>query len=86
MEKIAATVSSNDALVLQRLSEVGEEDIATIAHELHEPRARITKQLLLMKKRGLVRTDVTYGELLVSLTAKGRRTIKYFWPDAQLCA
>lgn len=82
MEKIAPTISASDALILQRLGEVGEEELDYIAEELKEPRGRVMHQLATLKKRGLVHVYNKYGELLISLTTKGRQAIRYLWPEA----
>ena len=86
MEKLAPTISVNDALILQRLSEVGEEDLNYIADELHESRGRIIHQLAALKRKGLIHITNTYGELMISLTVRGKRAIRYLWPEAQVYA
>ncbi len=86
MEKIASTISASDALILQRLGEVGEEDLGYIAEELSEPRGRIVHQLATLKKKGLVHVNNKYGELIISLTSQGKQAIHYLWPEAQVYA
>lgn len=82
MEQIAPTITANDALILQRLGELGEEELDYIAKELAEPRGRIVWQLTTLKRKGLVHIHNKYGEIVVGLTRLGRQTIHYLWPEA----
>jgi len=82
MEKVTPTISANDALILQRLGEVGEEELDYIAEELCEPRGSILYRLAALKRKGLIHIRNKYGEIIVSLTSQGRQAIHYLWPEA----
>lgn len=82
MDKTAQAISTNEALLLQQLSECGEEELNDIAQEMREPRGRILSQLDSLKRKGLIQIKHNYGEVIVSLTRLGKRTINYVWPEA----
>ena len=82
MNQLTATISTSDALLLQQLSEAGEEEVNDIVEELREPRGRIMQQLTALKRRGLVHMYNKYGEIIITLTSQGRQAIHYLWPEA----
>ena len=82
MNQLTATISTSDALILQQLSEAGEEEVNDIVEELREPRGRIMQQLTALKRRGLVHIYNKYGEIIITLTSQGRPAIHYLWPEA----
>ena len=82
MDHLTATISTRDALILQQLSDAGEEEVNDIVEELHEPRGRVMRQLAALKRRGLVHIYTKYGEIIIALTGRGRQAIHYLWPEA----
>lgn len=82
MDHLTASISTRDALILQQLSDTGEEEVNDIIEELHEPRERIMRQLATLKRRGLVHIYSKYGEIIITLTGRGRQAVHYLWPEA----
>lgn len=82
MTKTLAQISASDALMLQEIGEIGEEELAYIAEELHEPRNYVISQLSKLRHKGLIQIGYRYGETVVRLTNQGRHIIKYYWPEA----
>ncbi len=81
MKKELGNLSTNEAMLLQWLGEVGEEELGDIAKEMNDPRPKVMAQLTNLKKRGLVSIRNKYGEVLVSLSNQGKQIVNYLWPD-----
>lgn len=86
MNNTIKTLSAREALILQQLSEAGEDQLEDMTQELHEPRGRVLSCLYALRKKGLVEIMTKGGEVFVALTNKGKRSINYIWPETQLRA
>lgn len=75
------TLSADEALVLQQIEESGEEDIVSLAANLHMSRERIIQLLDRLKCAGLVVIRSTYGDWWVHMSTRGKQLTGYLWPE-----
>lgn len=76
------------ALVLQQISEDGEDGFEDLIGTLRLDRSRLGHILQALHHKGLIRIEhATFGEeIWLSLSAKGKRLMSYLWPEAQFQA
>lgn len=73
------------ALVLQQIQENGQEDIANLSETLHIRRNRLAHIIEALKHKGLIRISRDYhSDLWIELSGKGRRLVRYLWPESGL--
>ncbi len=73
------------ALVLQQINEHGQEDITSLAESLRIRRSRLAHIVDSLRHKGLVRFSRDYrNDILIELSGKGRRLVRYLWPDSSL--
>ena len=77
------SLSLSEAIVLQQVNEDGEDDTRTLERALGMSPEHMLNVIGHLKRKGLVAIDGEYGGLWVHLTQKGRRLIRYLWPEAQ---
>jgi len=71
------------ALVLQQVSETGEEDMDTLAEYLRLDRKRLAHVIQALHHKGLITfSRNAYQSSLIRLSAKGRQLISYVWPES----
>lgn len=78
------TITNEEAIVLQQISESGEEDIVSLARGLRMNRARVMQHLEHLKHKGLITIKATCGDWWVRTSAKGTRLVNYMWPEMQM--
>ena len=78
------TISNEEAIVLQQISESGEEDLVSLARGLRMHRSRVMQHLEHLKHKGLITIKATYGDWWVRTSAKGTRLGRYMWPEMQM--
>ena len=78
------TLSTDEALVLQHISESGEDDIIGLAQSLRMSRQRVAALLTHLKNKGLVRIKPTYGDWWVQTSRKGSALVQNMWPELQV--
>ena len=78
------TISNEEAIVLQQISESGEEDLVSLARGLRMHRSRVMQHLEHLKHKGLITIKATYGDWWVRTSAKGTRLVWYMWPEMQM--
>jgi hypothetical protein len=72
------------ALVLQQINELGEEDFSGLARGLHFGRAKLAEIIQsLHHKRLIIVRRASYADILVRLSAKGQQVIHMVWPETQ---
>jgi DNA-binding MarR family transcriptional regulator len=81
---IPITITSEEAIILQQISESGEEDVISLARGLRMNRARVMQTLDHLKHKGLITIKATYGDWWVRTSAKGTRLVRYMWPEMQM--
>lgn len=83
MTQQIAQLTTNEALVLQQVFEDGEDDARTLARSSGLSRRHALEIITRLKKKGLVSISDSYGDLWVSMTAKGKQLMRYLWPEAR---
>ncbi len=78
------TISNEEAIVLQQISESGEEDLVSLARGLRMHRSRVMQHLEHLKHKGLITIKATYGDWWVRTSAEGTRLVRYMWPEMQM--
>lgn len=78
------TISNEEAIVLQQISESGEEDLVSLARGLRMHRSRVMRHLEHLKHKGLITIKATYGDWWVRTSAEGTRLVRYMWPEMQM--
>lgn len=77
------TLSTEEALILQQVSESGQEDIVGLAQSLSMSRQRVVMLLTHLKHKGLVRIKHIYGDWWVQASRKGIVLVRSLWPESQ---
>lgn len=74
-------LTQEQLLILQQISEWGEEEIGQLANELRINRTRMLEMVADMRRKGLLRsTHSTW----VALSNKGRDLVASMWPGAAI--
>lgn len=74
-------LKSEDAIVLQQISESGEEDIASLERSLGIQRGRLLASIESLRKKGLVTIERISGDWWVHVSTKGKQLTHYMWPE-----
>lgn len=80
MEKISLT--TNEAIVLQQVSEDIEDNAWTLARQVGVSRHHILSIISHLQQKGLVMLENDIDGLWVRLTKRGRQLMRYIWPEA----
>lgn len=73
------------ALVLQQISENGQDDMANLSESLHIRRSRLAHIIEALRHKGLIRMTHDYhSDVWIELSGKGRRLVAYLWPESHL--
>ena len=82
MKQIRPIALTNDeALVLQQITENGEDDVIGLSHGLRMSRSQVAKQLDRLRAKKLVTIKATCGDLWVRASKRGRQLVNYMWPE-----
>ncbi len=82
MKKLRPINLTNDeALLLQQISENGEDDVSELARSLRMSYRHVAAQLERLRSKGLVTVQSTYDDLWVRISVRGRRLVRYLWPE-----
>lgn len=82
MKKPQISLSIEDALVLQQISESGEEDIISLERMLGMRRKKVMACLESLRRKGLITVQRTASDWWVQISSKGKQLTHYVWPDA----
>ena len=75
------------ALVLQQVSEDGENEFSVLSETLNIKRSRLSHILHALRQKGLILIDKTsMGDAWVRLSSKGSKLVKQIWPEASMAA
>ena len=74
-------LSNEDAMVLQQISETGEEDVISLSETLGMRRRRVITSLESLRRKGLITVQRTAGDWWVSVSTKGKEVARYVWPE-----
>ncbi|HTK39339.1 MAG TPA: MarR family winged helix-turn-helix transcriptional regulator [Patescibacteria group bacterium] len=75
------SLSSEDAMVLQLISESGEEDIISLERSLGMNRGRVMASLESLRRKGLISIQRISGDWWVHISAKGKQLTHHVWPE-----
>lgn len=75
------SLSSEDAMVLQQISESGEEDIISLERSLGMNRGRVMASLESLRKKGLITIQRISGDWWVHISSKGKKLTHHVWPE-----
>ncbi len=78
------TLTTDEALLLQQISESGEEDLTGLARSLQMSRQHVAALLARLKHKGLVRIKTSYGNWWVQTSRKGTELVRSIWPELHL--
>lgn len=81
MKKRTVNLSTEDALVLQQISESGEEDVVSLSRGLGIKRQRIMKSIEHLKSKGLIVVKHAADDWWVYMSGRGKQLAHYIWPD-----
>jgi len=72
------------ALVLQQVNESGEEDFNTLVESMRFDRKRLAHIVQALRHKGLIMMSQNARDPLIRLSAKGRRLMRYVWPESSM--
>ena len=81
MKQPIVNLSNEDALVLQQISETGEEDVISLAENLGMRRKRVIASLERLRQKGLVKIQRQADYLWVYMSAKGKDLTRHIWSE-----
>lgn len=81
MKQPVVNLSTEDALVLQQISESGEEDVISLSRSLGMQRQRVMVSLERLRQKGLVKIKRTADDWWIYLSNKGKQLSSYVWPE-----
>lgn len=84
MKKPNVNLSNEDALVLQQISESGEEDVVSLSEGLGMKRSRVRASIESLRRKGLVTVQRTASDWWVQVSTKGKELTRYVWPETSL--
>jgi DNA-binding MarR family transcriptional regulator len=79
-------LTSEDALVLQLISESGEEDLISLEQSLGMNRGRLLAILKSLRRKGLITIQRISGDWWVHISGKGKQLTHYVWPELSMSA
>ena len=77
-------LTNEDALVLQLISESGEEDIISLEQSLNMNRGRVLASLESLRRKGLITIQSMSGDWWVRISSKGKQLTHYVWPELSM--
>lgn len=79
-------LSNEDAMVLQQISETGEEDVVSLSETLGMRRRRVMTSIESLRRKGLITVQRTAGDWWVRMSTKGKQVAHYVWPELPVAA
>ncbi len=71
-------------LVLQQISEDGEDDLVSLEETLRFDRKQLKHIIQALQHKGLIKVKaVSKVDIWLTLSSKGRRFMEYMWPESQ---
>ena len=81
-EPITMKLSTDEAIILQQISETGEEDVVSLAQTFGMKRKHIMSSLERLRKKGLISIQRTADDWWVHISSKGKELARYVWPES----
>ena len=76
-------LTTTEALVLQQVHEDGEDDLPSLSRQLGISRRYALAIVASLKRKGLLVVTDSYHQLWVRPSVRGKRMIRYIWPQAR---
>lgn len=86
MKTTQIDLSNEDAMVLQQISESGEEDIVSLSRTLGMKRGRVMASLESLRRKGLIVVQRTASDWWVRVSSRGKQLSHYVWPEMPMSA
>ena len=77
-------LSNEDAMILQQISESGEEDVRSLSQSLGLHQSRVRASIEHLRRKGLITVQRISGEWWVKISGKGKQLTHYVWPEMSL--
>ena len=75
-------IPTDQAIVLQHINELGEDDFVGLARALRMGRARLANIIQILHHKRLIVVQRSAADIWVRLSAKGRAAMRHIWPEA----
>jgi DNA-binding MarR family transcriptional regulator len=75
------TLNNEDAIVLQQISELGEEDVIGLQQSLGMNRGRVLASIESLRRKGLITVHRISDDWWFHLSRKGKQLTQYMWPE-----
>lgn len=75
------SLNNEDAIVLQQISELGEEDVIGLEKSLGMSRGRVMASIESLRRKGLISVHHISGDWWVNLSQRGKQLTHYMWPE-----
>lgn len=75
-------IPTDQAIVLQHINELGEDDFAGLAQALRMGRARLANIIQALDHKRLIVVHRTAADIWVRLSTKGQAAMRHIWPEA----
>ena len=75
------SLNNEDALVLQQISEMGEDDVVGLERSLGMKRGRVLASIESLRRKGLITVERISGDWWVQLSTKGKELTHHMWPE-----
>lgn len=76
-------LTPNEAIVLQQVSEDGEDDARTLSRTPGMSRQHVMSILTHLKHKGFIAIQSSYDDIWVRTTRKGKQLMNYVWPEVR---
>lgn len=86
MKAAPIDLNNEDAMVLQQISESGEEDVISLSQTLGMRRGRVIASIESLRRKGLIVVQRTAGDWWVRVSSKGKQLSHYVWPEMPIPA
>ncbi len=86
MKTSYTAITPHDALLLQQISEDGEDDLASLSAELREPRKAVLARIHALRAKGLITIIHNYQDVWVRLSRRGKYIVRDLWPETRFAA
>lgn len=75
------SLTNDDAIILQQISESGEEDIVSLSRSLGMQRGRVMASIESLRRKGLITVKRISGDWWVRVSNKGKQLTHHVWPE-----
>lgn len=80
------TITPSEAVLLQQLQEMGEEDARSLSYMLGFSRQYTASLIERLRHKGLVAMTTDIDGIWIHLTNRGKQLLQHMWPEARSAA